>query len=531
MESNLIKPIDQKTSVFLVQFLGTPENKKRKGESGSNDNSSQSAMLYEKIRTALEYQEEHSIFKNAIARIINRKYTLNPTITPKNLALDLISELEWANYLNNETLSKEDYAGIEKIFTRYLTILKYTKSWHFNTLKVKRNIVNWLACEIDEFLNPDSKKELLIKFAYSILKDNINLKGTRITDEDNEIQIKLTIFSLLFKPDLASIQYWIIKKTTPNWSDFSPEEAKHFGSCVDINLNKINKVVRYRYKNNFQKVIKRNIATFILIRELLQNNESNGTYYQNKPDSLHDTLMEIYDKMLLSAKEKIWRGTFRALIFIFITKISLAFILEIPIDRFFSVEIRYLSLVVNISFPPLLMLIAGTFIRTPASKNKRIVSESVDSLIFEGKISDKSYPLVQKTEGSLTSIFNFLYGVFSILILAGTVRLLVYLHFSIISIVLFFFFVSAVSFFSFRIRNIALELVMKPGRDDNLTFILEFLFIPFVRIGKFISDKFADTNPFILALDFLIEAPLKIIMKILDSWFKFLRTKREEIDI
>ncbi|MDO8444051.1 MAG: hypothetical protein Q7S80_00925 [bacterium] len=72
---------------------------------------------------------------------------------------------------------------------------------------------------------------------------------------------------------------------------------------------------------------------------------------------------------------------------------------------------------------------------------------------------------------------------------------------------------------------------MKRSRDDALTSTLEFIFLPFIRIGRYLSDRIAAFNPFILALDFLIEAPLKSIIKITNLWFKFINTKKEDLEL
>jgi hypothetical protein len=176
------------------------------------------------------------------------------------------------------------------------------------------------------------------------------------------------------------------------------------------------------------------------------------------------------------------------------------------------------------------MLFSGTFIKSPSRRNYKTISESVIFLLTQNQLDSKKYALV-KSRSNTFLFFNLAYSLISLAILAGVIWFLLYLKFNIVSIALFFFFVSVVSFFSFRIRNIALELAMKKGRDDAITSVLELVLMPFIRIGKFFSDRFASFNPMILALDFLIEAPLKTVIKIMNSWLRFINAKKEELEL
>jgi len=241
-------------------------------------------------------------------------------------------------------------------------------------------------------------------------------------------------------------------------------------------------------------------------------------------------VMEEYKDKVAEVRKKVWRGTFRALIFILLTKISLAFIIEIPFDRLLTGVVELKSLLINIILPPTLMFIAGTFVKAPPAKNYQFISQTFSSIAYNNKADERKYDLIPKRNESTELIFNTAYLIFSLSILAGVVYLLIVLKFNLVSVLLFFFFVSIVSFFSFRIRSLALELAMKRSRDDAITTVMELLLLPFIRIGKFFSDKFASFNPFILALDFLIEAPLKTVIKILNSWFRFINAKKEELE-
>jgi len=504
-----------------------------------NDRVIGSAFVYEKIRSSLEYQEDHLIFKNAIARILRRKYTLNLNPKAPDIVTDLINELSWANYINPEGIAKDQSETMVKIVDRYLIFLKNVRSGHITKNNLQKMVIGWMACEIDEIFHPTKDRDIYLDYVATTLLQNILLEKGKEVSVESLIQLKIAIYTLVLKPDYYLLQYWLIETIYPDWTAMSPDDLIKIARSFDPYYNKVNNTLNFSDRKKYLQFVKMNIAPFILLYRLLvtektcpeQGRGIDLAKIKEKPQILHTRMMETYNLAVREARNKVWRGTYRALVFILITKISLAFIIEIPFDRLTAGSVNYSTLLINIILPPALMLIAGTFVKSPGPKNYAVISESITNLISHNQIGDKKFSLAKRKNSSTNRIFNFIYLLFTLAILAGTIWLLIWLGFNFISITLFFLFVSAVSFFSFRIRNIALELAMKRARDDALTSTLEFIFLPFIRMGRYLSDRIAAFNPFILALDFLIEAPLKSILKITNLWFKFINTKKEDLEL
>lgn len=532
----MILHMDEKKTVTLAPELEQLIRNFSESQNGAanlqrdNDRVIGSAFVYEKIRSSLEYQEDHLIFKNAIARILRRKYTLNLNPNAPDLVTDLISELSWANYINPEGITKNQTETIVKIIDRYLVLLKHVRSGQTTKNKLQKMIIGWMACEIDELFHPARDRDIYLDYVASVLLQNLGEKGKEISLE-GVIQLKIAIYTLVLKPDYYLLQYWLITLIYPDWATMSDANIIKIARSFDPYFNKINNALIFPDRKKYFQFAKMNIAPFILLHRILATEKLDLVKIKEKPQLLQSRIMETYDTAVAEGRAKVWRGTYRALIFILITKISLAFIIEIPFDRLTSGSVNYSTLLINIILPPALMLIAGTFVKSPVQKNRKLVSETTASLISVNKLSDKKFSLVRKKNTSTNTIFNFVYLIFTLAVLSGTIWLLLALGFNFISITLFFLFVSAVSFFSFRIRNIALELAMKRSRDDALTSTLEFIFLPFIRMGRYLSDRIAAFNPFILALDFLIEAPLKSIIKITNQWFKFINAKKEDLEL
>ena len=74
------------------------------------------ALVYEKVRNAVEYREDHLIRRASIERIIRRRLAMNPE--GKNEAENLIRELLWARYFDNESLGAFDVKTIQQILDK-----------------------------------------------------------------------------------------------------------------------------------------------------------------------------------------------------------------------------------------------------------------------------------------------------------------------------------------------------------------------------------------------------------------------------
>src|SRR5690606_939533 len=75
------------------------------------------ATLYEKARTAIDYQEEHLLRRNAILRIIKRYAGSDTTIA--DISERLLRELIWAKYLPNKGVPVRYIGMLIPIFEKY----------------------------------------------------------------------------------------------------------------------------------------------------------------------------------------------------------------------------------------------------------------------------------------------------------------------------------------------------------------------------------------------------------------------------
>ena len=103
------------------------------------------------------------------------------------------------------------------------------------------------------------------------------------------------------------------------------------------------------------------------------------------------------------------------------------------------------------------------------------------------------------------------------------------LGFNLVNGLIFFVFFSAVSFLGFRLRRVASELRMLPERQNLLQVAIDYFSTPFVRVGHWLSDRYAKANIVTRLLDAAIELPLKTSLRIVQQWTGFIREKQDEL--
>jgi hypothetical protein len=103
------------------------------------------------------------------------------------------------------------------------------------------------------------------------------------------------------------------------------------------------------------------------------------------------------------------------------------------------------------------------------------------------------------------------------------------LHLNLLSQGIFLFFLAIVSFLTYRIYQTANTYTVI-YKQNIITPIIDFFFVPVVRVGRRFTEGISQINFILMIIDFIIEAPFKGLVGFFEQWFSFLATKREELE-
>ena len=193
-------------------------------------------------------------------------------------------------------------------------------------------------------------------------------------------------------------------------------------------------------------------------------------------------------------------------------------------------SINIVSVLMNICLPPLLMILLGLMIRKPGAENTKKITEKIFDFVYDGQSNPVPFSVYQqKKKGFLYDFFALLYLVLFFALFGGVLWGLRSLHFSLVSTGIFYIFLSLVLLFGFRVKSSASELNVLGTEEGFVEGALSIVFLPFLNLGNFLSSQFARFNVLIMVLDFLIEAPLKNILGVINEWNVFIKEKKDEI--
>lgn len=528
-ETEKLLLVNNRTEKFFRDFFQSkklPAHKKHL----ENDAAISTAVFFEKFRAAVEYHDDHLIFKNTISRIVNRTVTLSPGIKAKDLLNIVSTELIWADLLQPKSLENDIWEQVELIMERYLTMIRNLPNDFLKKSESVKMLANFMACEIEESFHPKEEESVFVDFAGDTLAGYFQKDKIDIAQTDHILQIRLAIYSIMFKPDNSLLSYKTLTLIDSDWKKRSNHELKVIANKIDFFWSKINYQVQHPFRPRYIAAFKNIASPYLTLLNALLSGKYSKDKIEEKPEMFFEYCMTMYYSLKSESRKTVWRGVYRALLFIFLTKLILVFIVEMPVDRLLHGAVSWKVLAINLSTPPILMLLAGMTIPPLNPKNDLLIRKSLQEIIFSGKLEIKpfnlSWPVKRKTE----PVFEFLLWGFSLALIVLIILFLSWLQFNFVSIILFFIFVSAVSFLALRIRANSRELGMSRPREDSVTSIVELIFVPFANLGKRMSQQLTQHNPMLFVLDFLIEAPLKTLLRILRSWFRFVSRKKEEME-
>lgn len=496
-----------------------------------NDAASRLAFIYEKIRNTVDYREDHLLRRHATARILKR--IANPGNKGSDIARPLIEELIRARYLSNDTVPENMAETVSHLINKYIVIYNAIVDSDYPPKQMK-SFFNWLielaACEVEETLVPGDEEKILVEVTQRTIKQNLVFDGNCQLDEQGKnIQIYIAILKSLLKADEMTIDYFLLKYYFPDWHNLDLAEAERLAHEVKKSQGIIKENFNHSLNEKLVRSFKKYTVIFWILQDIVRENPDTYLNIFAKKERLIEKVEQTCRAKYSHIGGKVRRAIVRSVIYIFCTKIIFGLLLEFPFDYFILKELRWLPLIVNAIFPPLLMAAIGISIRTPGKKNTDKIVKEIETVVYDNGGGELRVRIIKPKKGILNFVLNFIYFVMYFVSFGLIVYGLDRIGFSIASIMIFLLFLTMVSFFSLRIRHTAAELIILDQRERFLTVIVSFLFVPILRVGRWIAMHSSKINVFIFILDFIIEAPFKIFVRIFEDLVIFVKEKRDEM--
>lgn len=494
------------------------------------------ASLYERLRNSVDFKEVHLLRRYAIERNLKRRFVLE--ILKPQIAPDLVADLIRAKYLNNNEILEGKIDEVKSILAKYNALFEVLNDL-YQTAQLSENKrqdhVDWLlsleACEIDMLLKPEDIGDAVIETMYQVTKTRIKLKGDDLSIREKNIQLYIAIHKSLVKSDDTIIAYHLLNLYFPDWLTADNTLIRNIAAHLPAIYSTIQGHLKHPYQRKIYNSIKEPVVTFQVLHELILSKEGGIEELLINPALLEDEARQLIVKKYKSIRSKLSRSSVRAIIYIFITKVLFAFVLEFPYEVYIIKDINYINLIINAVFPPLLMFLVTLSFVVPGKKNTEAILANLKNLVYNRDEETILCQLKNKYRRSLSYqiFYNFMYTLLYIFVFGGVILLLKRLNFNLLSGAIFLFFLTAVSFFAIRIRNTANEFRVVDNKEDALSFFINFFSLPVIAAGRWLATKFKKINVFAFVMDYIIEAPFKMFVSAFEDWIGFMKEKKEEV--
>jgi len=533
------KPVNpQDLSTFTQKYLTNQKKRYQSYFSGTESTIRVSevlgniALLYEKIRNVVEYKGEHVLRRNAIERILKRLLWEHAGHDTQRIAQILLRELIWAHYLPNDFVPKSKVNEVAKIIGKYLYFLGKLsdRGTGISPQKLREWVWGIASCEIEESVEASSR-ETYVELMYEWFMTYFIWTDDGFSDHEKQIQIYLAIHRGLAKSDDEIMRYHLLLKEYPGWFTADEHKVNEVVENFYKLYEEIEKHLQFSDAAALFRTVKKQVAPFEILRDLV---ETEGHEAQNiiaDTEKFEWKIREICQKKYAQIQRKVNRGIVRSILYIFVTKVLLAILIEVPYElaRFGSLTI--LPLAINVVVPPGMMWLLGLTIRAPGEDNTQRLISKLKTIVYQNQhVVKTAFSLTRVKRGSqLAAVFSVIYLILFVFVFGGITYLFMQLHFTWLGILIFFAFLSLVLLFGYRVRFTATELKVMGDKENILSYVFNNLTLPFLSTGVYLSKGLAKINFLTVILDFLIEAPLKTIIEVVEEWTSFIREKREEV--
>jgi nitrate reductase NapE component len=193
-------------------------------------------------------------------------------------------------------------------------------------------------------------------------------------------------------------------------------------------------------------------------------------------------------------------------------------------------EFNRQSMVFNVLIPPLLMFLLVLSIRLPKKENlDRVILETM-KIVYEKEKKDVYLVKPSRRKGIILNLIVFIFYSLTFVVSFGLIIWgLKKLDFGTLSIIIFLMFFSLIAFAGVKIRERARELDITEKRAGFIAFLTDTFSLPFLRVGKWLSNQWTRFNIVVVLITALIDMPFQLFTEFLEHWRTFLKEKKEEI--
>ncbi|OGE84140.1 MAG: hypothetical protein A2846_00310 [Candidatus Doudnabacteria bacterium RIFCSPHIGHO2_01_FULL_49_9] len=490
------------------------------------------AVFYERMRSIIDYQEEHLLRKNFIGRTLRRRLLLKDLNLNKNIAEPLIKEIIRAGRLPNDTVSESKIGEVQAIIDNFLALTAALRQIRDPR---EEETYDWLikvtVNAIEENLFPPVKDTMLSEFMFWTVREKLSISGLELTENEINLQLFMGIQKALLRVDQDQLTYRLLKFMYPDWNSLNAGNLEQIVRELPAIQVQLRKHLSHPASRYFFKLCNYFNTVFYLIGDMLDRGlsyEDLKTLFEND-QALEQEIETAYSGRFAKQRSKLHRIALFSILSILLSKIVVAIAIEIPIDKYITHNFSLVNLVLNILIPGFLMLIIILSIKMPSENNFAVVLKEVKAICgFNG---GKSYVIkAPKKKNLFTRTFiQLLYMTIFAACFYYLYLALVAIKFSMANIVIFAFFVSLVAATGVKIHNRSKEISMEQKKPKFSLFLIDIFAMPFITVGKWGLTALSRLNILVIIFNLIIELPFQVFIEFVENFRAFIKSQKDSL--
>lgn len=476
------------------------------------------AYTFERIRNTIDYRDDHLLRRASISRSLTRKFAI-PTTTTQGQAEGIIQELVLARYFPADYAPKELSKDVAQALEKYKTLVKGANP------DIRDWLIKTASVEIDRILVPPYRQDSLTNLLYSALENSVELPQEQDRERRSRL-IYLTASRAAIGADASLLSFLILTTYYPGWLKNDEQAVNEVKTNLPSIYRQIQTEINHPSKELLLRFFARHKAPFLVLQDVAADRSIDEILKMDE-EELENLLADTYRKRFRQSRNLFNRAATRAIIYIFLTKMLFLLLLELPFEKFFIGRINFLALTVNLTLPPAVLFLTVNAIDLPGEQNERRVVDYALKILKTGKMQTDIFIFNPRPQARIFSIFRLAYSLSLLFVVAGAFALFLKIGFSMPSALIMMFFLSLVIFFGFKIREQARELMLEE-KEGLLTPVINFISLPFIRAGRFLSGQLTRFNVLVFLVDVFLEAPFKAFFRIAQHAVRYVKEKHEE---
>ncbi|NBD73880.1 hypothetical protein GVX82_02460 [Patescibacteria group bacterium] len=490
----------------------------------TNAITSRAGAVYEKVRYAVDYQEENLIRRAAIERILRRLVLFESS---SELGTQLLTDLVRGGYIRTDTLPEAIAREVQELIEKYRVLATRLGS------ETPPVIWSYAAAEIEQHLFPAHRDAAVLDALYAHVLEYVAPREPEAVDDAFfKLEVYIACRRLFLRDGPAETRFALFAAMHPHWRSLSgadeegiAEVAARFAAIE----REIDGLLASPLSFKIEAYLKNEAIYFSLVRRMIAQFGAEAREVFAEPERLAGKVRTYMHENYRALADRTARAGTRAIIYVLITKVIVGLAVELPYELLVLGEIHYLPLAVNMLFFPILLFFMVKTVQLPGPENTEAAVTGVQTLVAGHPHPQIFVPVAERSLVQKLS-FGLFYLIFAGLSFGAIVWCLLALNFNLASMGLFLFFLTVVSYFGLRIRYRAREWTVERGEESVLGLVWYLLSLPVIRTGRWVATRLSSVNVFVLFMDVILETPFKLLLGSFDAFITFAKeTKRESV--